>query len=71
MDAVAAAQVVADMLLLLTLGFVLQILDECRESLGLDTAAPAQDQESAVVLRHCRHCCRDRRLKAEADAAIC
>ncbi len=59
------------MLLLLTLGVVLQILDECRESLGLDTAVPAQDQVSAVVLRHRRHCRRNRRLRAEADAAIC
>ena len=59
------------MLLLLTLGFVLQILDECRESLGLDTAALAQDQERAVVLRQRRHCCRNWRLKAETDAAIC
>jgi hypothetical protein len=59
------------MLLLPTLGFLLQIPDECLESLELDPAAPAQDQESAVVLRHRRHCYRNRRLKAEADAAIC
>jgi hypothetical protein len=59
----AAAQVVPDMMPLPTLGFESQISDECRESLRLDTAAPAQDQESTVMLRH-RHCChRNWRLK--------
>ncbi len=51
------------MLLLPMLGFELQILGECRESLRLDTTAPARDQESAVMLRHRRRCYRNRRLK--------
>jgi hypothetical protein len=59
----AAAQVVADMLPLPMLGFESQIPDECRESLRLDTTAPAQDQESADMLRHRRCCYRSRRLK--------
>jgi hypothetical protein len=59
----AAAQVVADMMPLLTLGFESQIPAECRESLRLDTTATAQDQDSAVMLRHRRCCYRNRRLK--------
>jgi hypothetical protein len=51
------------MMPLLTLGFESQIPDECRESLRVDNAAPAQDKESAIMLRHRRCCYRNRRLK--------
>jgi hypothetical protein len=51
------------MLFLPMLGFELQIPEEYRESLRLDTTALAWDQESAVTLRHRRRCYRNRRLK--------
>jgi hypothetical protein len=46
----------------------LQIPDECRESLGLETAASARDQGSAVMLRRRRCRYRNRRLKAVVAA---